>query len=62
MRYYIYMLVCKDKENTIKVREYNKIKISCDCGAFYSRGGQSRHEKSKGHKKFISLTSGSHGS
>tara|TARA_R110002126_G_scaffold268823_2_gene412390 strand:- start:1714 stop:1887 length:174 start_codon:yes stop_codon:yes gene_type:complete len=55
------MLVCKDKENTIKVREYNKIKISCDCGAFYSRGGQSRHEKSKRHKKFISLTSGGHG-
>jgi len=46
------------EKNTEKMREYRKIKITCECGAIFSKPEKARHEKTKWHKKYLELTSG----
>jgi len=41
--------------NKTKILEKNKIKYTCECGTTLRKVDKSRHEKSKKHKKFISL-------
>ena len=34
-------------------REYNKQKITCECGSIHRRDGKADHKKSPKHQKFI---------
>ena len=42
----------KDKK-LLKCKEYQKIKVTCDCGSIISKGQYKRHCRSKKHQKYL---------